>query len=102
MIRYIISAEARQDLRDIKNYIARNNPSAARRLIESIRKKCQLLTMFPNLGRSYDELASELRGFPVEKYIILYRTLEKDIEVVRVVSGYRNLETIFSEDDENS
>ena len=99
MSRYIISPEAKQDLRDIRNYIARDNPSAARHLVESIREKCRTLVDFPNMGRSYNDIAPELRGVPIDGYIMLYRLIEDNVEIVRVVSGYRNLESLFSESD---
>ncbi|HEY9612930.1 type II toxin-antitoxin system RelE/ParE family toxin [Allocoleopsis sp.] len=101
MNRYIVSPEAKQDLRDIRNYIARDNPSAARRLVESIREKCRTLVDFPNMGRRYDDIAPEVRGVPIDSYIILYRLIEDGIEIVRVVSGYRKLESLFSESDDS-
>lgn len=101
MSRYIVSPEAQQDLRDIRNYIARDNTRAARRLVESIRQKCRTLVGFPKMGRSYDDIAPELRGVPIEGYIMLYRLIEDGVEIVRVVSGYRNLESLFSESDDS-
>lgn len=100
MSRYILSPEARQDLREIKDYIAGYNKIAAMRLIESIRAKCRDLTNFPKMGRSYAELYPELRGIPLDKYIILYRLIENGVEIVRVVSGYRNLKSLFEQKDE--
>ncbi len=79
-------------------YIAQNNPDAAKRLIEAIREKCRLLSNFPHMGRSYAEISPQIRGVPINKYIILYRLIENGVEIVRVVSGYRNLESLFSDD----
>lgn len=49
------------------------------------------------MGRSYEEIESSLRGIPLDNYIILYRLIDNGVEIVRVVSGYRNLEEIFDE-----
>jgi len=79
--------------------MASNNPDAAFRFVKEIERKCETLGDFPMMGRSYSEIFPRLRGFPLDKYIILYRPIDNGIEVVRVVSGYRNLETLFLEGD---
>jgi len=53
------------------------------------------------MGRSYSQLAPALRGFPLENYIIFYRPAAKGIEVERLLSGYRDLEALFSEAEES-
>ncbi|NET62710.1 MAG: type II toxin-antitoxin system RelE/ParE family toxin [Symploca sp. SIO2E6] len=97
MSRYVLTAQAKLDLKEIKDYIVRNNPAAARRFVEVFRQQCQLLAKFPSMGRSYSQLAPLLRGFPLENYIIFYRSLEKGIEVERLLSGYRDLDALFPE-----
>ncbi|MEH2183762.1 type II toxin-antitoxin system RelE/ParE family toxin [Nostoc sp.] len=52
------------------------------------------------MGRSYGNIKSDLRGVPLDNYIILYRVINSGIEIVRVVSGYQNLESLFAELDE--
>ncbi len=98
MNRYILTAQAKLDLREIKNYIGRNNLTAARRFVEEFREQCQLIIKFPEMGRGYEELAPGLRGFGLGNYIILYRQIQDGIEVNRLLSGYRDIETLFSED----
>jgi len=100
MSHYILTAQAKQDLKEIKDYIARNNPAAARRFVQAFRQQCQLIARFPEIGRSYSQLAPALRGFPLENYIIFYRPAAKGIEVERLLSGYRDLEALFSEAEE--
>ncbi len=101
MSRYILSPQAKLDIREIRKYIAQNNQSAARRLVESIRQKCRVIAEFPNMGRSYANLAPSLRGVPIGSYLILYRPIENGIEVARVVSGYRNLQAQFLGQDDS-
>jgi toxin ParE1/3/4 len=52
------------------------------------------------MGRRRDELLPSLRSFPVEDYLIFYRPIEEGIEILRVVSGYRDLEALFQDEDE--
>ena len=49
------------------------------------------------MGRRRDELLPTLRSFPVDDYLIFYRPIVEGIEVVRIVSGYRDLEALFSD-----
>jgi toxin ParE1/3/4 len=52
---------------------------------------------FPNIGRSYDDLLLGMRGVLLKSYIIFYRSVNGGIEIVRVISGYRDLPTIFED-----
>lgn len=54
---------------------------------------------FPNMGQSFNNFARWLRSFPVEDYLIFYRPIDGGVEVVRIVSGYRDLETVFLSED---
>ncbi|MHC5827388.1 MAG: type II toxin-antitoxin system RelE/ParE family toxin [Nostoc sp.] len=46
MSRYILSAAAKQDLKDIKNYIIGFNLGAAERFLDAFEEKCVLLADF--------------------------------------------------------
>jgi toxin ParE1/3/4 len=96
MSTYSFSDEAIADLEAICDYLAQNNPDAAMKLFDAIRQKCKTVAQFPQMGKKYDRLSDSLRGFIVDDYIIFYYPREDGIDVVRVVSGYRNLESLFS------
>jgi toxin ParE1/3/4 len=68
---------------------------AASQLFDAIRQKCRQVAQFPNMGKSYNRLAKNLRGFSVNDYIIFYYPRSDGIDIVRVVSGYRDLELLF-------
>ncbi|MEM7593843.1 MAG: type II toxin-antitoxin system RelE/ParE family toxin [Cyanobacteria bacterium P01_A01_bin.83] len=98
MSSYSFSDEAVKDINNICEYVARQNYQAASQLFDAIRKKCNLVAGFPNMGKSYSILATNLRGFVVEDYIVFYYPREDGIDIVRVVSGYRDLESLFLSD----
>jgi toxin ParE1/3/4 len=98
MSNYSFSDEAIQDLDEICEYIARSNPKAASKLFDDIRKKCKLVADFPNMGKSYEKLAPLLRGFVIDDYIVFYYPQPDGIYVTRVVSGCRDLESLFSDE----
>lgn len=99
MSSYSFSEEAIKDIDDICEYVARQNSKVASKLFDAIRKKCKLVADFPNMGKSYSRLAPDLRGFAVEDYIVFYYPREDGIDIARVVSGYRDLESLFLEDE---
>ena len=53
--------------------------------------------LLSNSGKSYAEIRTDLRGLPIEGYVIFYRLLDDCIEILRVVSGRRNLPAIFKD-----
>jgi toxin ParE1/3/4 len=100
MSNYSFSDAAIQDLDDICEYIASFNPKAASKLFDDIRQKCKLVASFPNMGKGYGKLVPNLRGFFVDDYIIFYYPREDGITVTRIASGYRDLESLFSDANE--
>lgn len=99
MSRYIISPTASRDLEEIIDYFAERDIDAGERFIGEFNNKCRNLVQFPNLGRSYADLATSLRGMALDGYIVFYKPADDGIEIVRVVSGYRDLPTLFSTPD---
>jgi toxin ParE1/3/4 len=90
-----ISEPAKEDLLEIYQYIALDNPSAAERLLKTFQEKFELLTKFPNIGGERNELIIGLRSFPVGKYLILYQSSDEYLEIVRVRHGATNLDELF-------
>lgn len=99
MTRVTHTRQARQDLFSIWSYIAEDSPAAADRLLDAIDEKCALLADHPRLGPARPDLAPDLRYLPVGSYLILYREIATDVEIVRVLHGARNLNAIFHPDD---
>ncbi|MCL1468020.1 MULTISPECIES: type II toxin-antitoxin system RelE/ParE family toxin [Argonema] len=99
MSRYILAPSARLNLREINTYLTRRNPQAARSLREKFKQQFKLLADFPVMGQNRDDLQSGLRSFPVDNYLIFYRQVAGGVEIVRVVSGYRDLEILFPNQD---
>jgi len=84
------SPSARKDLNRIFHHIAQDNPSAAANLVKRIKDACNRIPRFPEIGPLRDDLAPELRCFPVKTYIIFYRAGEQRVDIVRVLHGSRD------------
>jgi len=93
---YLISKTASQDLHEILDYfLARDLVNAGERFIREFNQKSQNIVRFPNIGRSYAKFGEGLRGIPLDGYIIFYQVFQDNVVIVRVVSGYRDLNSIF-------
>ena len=87
--------QAEADLDEIWLYIAQDDPNAADRFMDRIEERCRLLAENPLMGRSRPELAPSLRSFPIGTYIIVYVPIEGGIDIVRVISGVRDIDALF-------
>ena len=55
----------------------------------------QKLAQFPLVGKERAEILEGLRSFPVNNYVIFYRSVDNGIEVIRVLHGARDIESLF-------
>lgn len=97
MTQYIISPDAARDLDEISTYYAVHNIEVGEKLLDEFEARCKYLVSFPNIGKSYRSIRSDLRGISCSGYIIFYRVSENIIEILRVVSGSRDLESLFAD-----
>ena len=96
MARLTVTESARADLREIRAYIAKDNPAAARRVVERLRAQARNLAATPGIGRSRKDLRPDLFSFPVGKHVLFYRPQPDGIVLVRVIHGARDLPALFS------
>ncbi len=69
----ITSPEAEQDLLDIWLYIAEDSPVNADRFLGRLEGKALKLAEFTEIGIDRQELAADLKSFPVDRYVLCYR-----------------------------
>ena len=43
------------------------------------------------------EILPRLCSLPMDRYLILYIPIERDVDILRVVSGYRDLPALFAD-----
>lgn len=84
---------AREDLLDIWTYIAEHAGVApADRIYDLIENACTLLQEHPRMGRARGEIAHDARSIIIERWVALYRVVESEVQIVRIVDGVRDLE----------
>jgi len=86
------SARARADIHELRAYIAKDSPHYARRFVERIISAVEALTAHPHIGRKVPEAnRDEIRELIFQGYRIIYLTKAKDIFIVTVLHGSRDL-----------
>ena len=90
-----ITELAESDLTKIWAFIARFDPLAADRFLDTLRARCQKLADAPERGRLRDDFAPGLRSHRVKDYFIYYFITVEGIEIARVVHGARDLPKLF-------
>lgn len=90
---FVLSPDAAQDLDDIWEYIAADSLEAADRLIGELYDQILALASTPGMGHRREDLAEDrpLLFWPVGNYLILYRTVNRPVEVVAVAHGKRDI-----------
>lgn len=97
MKQYLLAPEVHRDLGNIWLHIAEDNPDAADRVMDALSAAFAKLAQMPNMGHHRLDLASEaLRFWPVFNYLIVYRPDTDPLEIVRVVSGYRDVAALLT------
>jgi len=86
--------EAEKWLRDIYDYIARDNVSAAQRVVTGIHRKAQVLKSFPEIGCKYrTEPEGDIRILLYGHYRIAYLIRSREmIDILGVFHGAMNID----------
>jgi toxin ParE1/3/4 len=95
MPRLLKRPEAENDLDEIWWYIAQDSPDHADRFLDRLQERLLALADFPKMGRSRDDIQAGLRSQPVGNYLIFYFPLADGIEIVRVLHGSRDVESLL-------
>ena len=91
----IMSEQATHDLEDIWLYISNDSPQSADKFLDSVLEQCQLFCSSPEMGRTREDLLPGIRSFSIKRYVLFYRVTPRRVEIVRILSGYRDLESLF-------
>lgn len=87
------SHEAEKWLREIYEYIAQDNPTAAGKVVAGIYEKAQLLSEFSEMGYRYrEEPEGEIRILLYGHYRIAYIISDEYIDILGVFHGALDIE----------
>ena len=95
---FVLTPEARSDLKEILLAIAEDNPTAAERIREEFLEGLQSLGRSPAIGHHHDELLGrKYRFWNFYSYVVAYTWEAKPIQIISVVHGARDLAAFFNE-----
>jgi antitoxin ParD1/3/4/toxin ParE1/3/4 len=90
--RFLLTPQAELDLVGIWEYIARDSIRNADQVLDELERAMLALAANPGMGRLREEWADRRHRFwPVYSYIVMYRFETKPLQILRIVSGHRNL-----------
>lgn len=97
---YYFTQQAESDFLQAVAYIANDNPQVANEFISQVEVTCELITEMPMIGKRVEYIVEpkNIRRFHVKQfhsYILFYRIVEHDIEIVRFAHAARDLPTLF-------
>lgn len=76
-----LSVEALADIQDIEDFIAGDSIEAAHRTVDA--------------GRARPDVHADIRSWPIQSYVVFYRIRFKQVEIVRILHGNRDVQTAF-------
>ncbi|MBW4646766.1 MAG: type II toxin-antitoxin system RelE/ParE family toxin [Goleter apudmare HA4340-LM2] len=95
-----LTEPAIQDIEQIADYIAKQSGLAQSEIfLSKLEAKFAEIAHFSGLGRPSDEILPGIRSLSIDNYLILYVLIGQDVEIFRVVSGYRDLTALFYDSD---
>jgi addiction module RelE/StbE family toxin len=79
-----------QDLQEIGEFIAKDNPAAARRWVARLQERARKAAPFPQAGRRVPETGREdIREVFLGNYRIIYQVFPKHLEILTIFEGHR-------------
>ncbi len=99
MAEYILTNKAVKDLSGIWNYTAETwSENQADKYYTMLIGFCKELSVHPEKGKKYEEVANMLLGYKAGKHIIFYRVLKPNaIEVIRILHERMDLKSRLQE-----
>ncbi len=91
------SVPARNDLKQIHDYIANDSKYYAQNVIQEIVAKTETLTELPEIGRIVPEIGDQnIRELIVYSYRLIYEISEGGIEILAIIHGKRDFNSAWN------
>jgi addiction module RelE/StbE family toxin len=92
MVKVRITKQAKEDLKNIKNYIQKDSYQNSIKVVQTIFEKLQLLEQHPEIGKTIAHTnTGSLRQILVYRYRIIYRLQNNVLEVLTIHHSSRLL-----------
>jgi toxin ParE1/3/4 len=96
--RVLHTARARRDLIDIWLEVSSDDAAAADDLYNRLEARVEVLKRFSEAGPRRPDIAPDARVLMEPPYLILYRIIRSNVQIVRVLHSARNIDRrLFAE-----
>ena len=83
-----------EDLKTIARFISKNNPKAARRFADKLKRRAESLCKFPGRGRIVPEMGhDDVRELIEGNYRIVYRMRKGAVHLLTIFEGHKLLQS---------
>ena len=90
------SVPARNDLKQIHDYIAKDSKYYAQNVIQEIVAKTETLNELPEIGRIVPEISDQnIRELIVYSYRLIYEMSGAGVEILAIIHGRRDFNSIW-------
>ena len=86
------------DLKEIRNFIAEDNPDKAIKTIEDIYGKFEKIQSFPEMGADLSKRVNFYTKYKYvvwKDYLIIYKIDKEFVEIYRILNRYQDITRLF-------
>jgi len=95
----IWSIPARNDLKQIYDYIAKDSKYYATNVAQHIVSKAESLNEFPEIGRVVPEISDEnVRELIIYSYRLIYEVVSNGVQILAIIHGKRDFSSVGRND----
>jgi toxin ParE1/3/4 len=86
------------DLEEIGDRIAELSPRRAVTFVRELRRRSEQIALFPKAGAPRPQWGADIRIAVHGKYVIVHRSRDEMVQILRIVHGARDLDALFTEE----
>jgi len=95
----IWSIPARNDLKQIYDYIAKDSRYYATNVVENVVSRAENLDEFPEIGRVVPEIGDKnVRELIIYSYRLIYELVSNDVQILAIIHGKRDFSSLDRND----
>ncbi len=96
---HLLSPEAKQDIRDIReHYLKVADVRVARHVLQAIERACLFVAARPNIGHARPDLTADpVKFWPVFSYLVVYDPAPRPVTIVRILHSSRDVKSLLGD-----
>ena len=98
--RVLVTRGAERDLQSIDAHVRRDSEAAADRLLDRLQSLIESLSQFPDRGNFPKELIAlgirDFRQVVMKPYRVIYRVVDRDVAILLIADGRRDMQSLLA------